>query len=79
MHKLPDLGNVLFYPAMGNHEVETLGFVRMPAPESRERVKQFKDKFVKARGVNLANIRDAVAYSADLEGGIPYGQKSQTH
>jgi hypothetical protein len=70
LRKLPDLGNLLFYPAMGNHEVETLGFVRMPAPESRERVKEFKDKFVKAHGVNFANVGDAVAYSADLEGGI---------
>jgi hypothetical protein len=70
LRKLPNLGNVLFYPVMGNHEVETLGFVRMPASESRERVKEFKDKFVKAHGVNLANIGDAVAYSADLEGGI---------
>jgi hypothetical protein len=70
LRKLPDLGNVLFYPAMGNHEVETLGFIRMSAPESRERVKAFKDKFVKAHGVNMAGINDAVAYSADFEGGI---------
>jgi Calcineurin-like phosphoesterase len=70
LRKLPGLGNVLFYPAIGNHEVETLGFIRMSAPESRERVKAFKNKFVKAHGVNLADINDAVAYSADLEGGI---------
>jgi hypothetical protein len=70
LRKLPDLGSVLFYPAMGNHEVETLGFVRLPEAESRQRVKEFKEKFVKAHGVTLANIGDAVAYSADLEGGI---------
>jgi hypothetical protein len=70
LRKLPDLGNVLFYPAMGNHEVETLGFIRMSASESRERVKEFKERFVKAHGVTLADIGDAVAYSADLEGGI---------
>jgi Calcineurin-like phosphoesterase len=70
LHKLPDLGNALFYPAMGNHEVETLGFVRMPAEESRHRVKEFKEKFVKAHGVNLAAINEVVAYSADLEGGL---------
>jgi hypothetical protein len=70
LHKLPDLGNVLFYPVIGNHEVETLGFVRMLPQVSRDRVKEFKDKFVKAHGVNLADIGDAVAYSADLEGGI---------
>ena len=70
MKKLPELGDVLFYPAIGNHEVETLGFIRMTATESRERVKAFKEKFVKAHGVNLADINDAVAYSADLEGGI---------
>lgn len=70
LRKLPDLGNVLFYPAMGNHEIETLGFVRMPESESRQRVKEFKDRFVKAHDVKLADIADAVAYSADLEGGI---------
>lgn len=70
LKKLPDLGDVFFYPAIGNHEVETLGFVRMSPAESRERVKEFKEKFVKAHGVNLADINDAVAYSADLEGGI---------
>jgi hypothetical protein len=70
LRKLPNLGNVLFYPAMGNHEVETLGFIRMTAAESRERVKAFKEKFVKAHGVTLADIGDAVAYSADLDGGI---------
>ena len=70
LRKLPDLGNVLFYPAMGNHEVETLGFVRLSEPESRQRVKEFKEKFVKAHGVKLADIGDLVAYSADLEGGI---------
>jgi len=70
LKKLPDLGDVLFYPAIGNHEVETLGFIRMSASESRERVKAFKEKFVKAHGVSLAAINDAVAYSADLEGNI---------
>jgi len=70
LHKLPDLGEVLFYPTMGNHEVETLGFARMPAEESRHRVKEFKEKFVKAHGVNLADISDVVVYSVDLEGGI---------
>jgi hypothetical protein len=70
LNKLPGLGDVLFYPAIGNHEIETLGFIRMTAEESRERVKAFKDKFVKVHGVNLANINDAVAYSADLEGNI---------
>src|SRR5258708_37094680 len=71
LKKLPDLRNVVFYPAIRNHEVETLGFVRMPAPESRERVKAFKEKFVKAHEVNLADINDAGAYSADLEGAVP--------
>jgi hypothetical protein len=68
--KLSDLGNVLFYPAIGNHEVETFGFIRLPGPESRRRVKEFKDNFVTAHGVNFADINDAVAYSADLEGNI---------
>jgi hypothetical protein len=70
LKKLPGLGDVLFYPAIGNHEIETLGFIRMTAEESRERVKAFKDKFVKAHGVSMADINDAVAYSADLEGNI---------
>ncbi|HSP45280.1 MAG TPA: hypothetical protein VLO30_04755, partial [Chthoniobacterales bacterium] len=70
LKKLHGLGGVLFYPAIGNHEIETLGFIRMSVEESRERVKAFKDKFVKAHGVSMADINDAVAYSADLEGNI---------
>jgi hypothetical protein len=70
LRRLPDLGKVLFYPVIGNHEVETLGFVRMPPSVSRERVKEFKDKFVKAHGVSFGNVGDAMAYSAELEGGI---------
>lgn len=70
VRKLPDLGNVLFYPAIGNHEVKTFGVVSVSPEESRERVKKFKEKFVKARGVNPANIPDAAAYSADLEGNV---------
>ncbi len=70
LRKLPVLGDVLFYPTMGNHEVENFGFLRVFAWKSRHRVKEFKEKFVKANGVNLANINDVVVYSADLEGGI---------
>jgi 3',5'-cyclic AMP phosphodiesterase CpdA len=70
LRKIRDLGDVAFYPLMGNHEVETLGFLRMPPPESRQRVKEFKDKFVQAHGVNLASIDDALAYSADLQAGV---------
>lgn len=66
--KLRDLGNLLFYPAMGNHEVLTLGFLRRSDPESRERVKAFQKRFLTAP-VNLAPLQDVVAYSVDLKGG----------
>ena len=71
--KIPDLGNVPFYPLMGNHEVETLGFIRMPPEKSIGRVEKFKEKFVRpssVRPVKFAEIDEVVAYSADLQGGV---------
>ena len=68
--KLASLGRVPFYPLMGNHEVETLGRFRPSDPETRERVKKFKVRFVTAPGVVFAPVEDELAYSADLDGGI---------
>ena len=69
--KLKDLGGLPFYPAMGNHEVESLGFVRRDDPKSRARVKTFKQKFIKMP-VNLGPFEDEAAYSADLEGNVHF-------
>lgn len=68
--QLADLGDLAFYPAMGNHEVETLGIVRLPKSESLLKVTRFKEEFLTAAGVNLAPLADTVVYSADLAGGI---------
>ena len=70
--ELGDLGGIPFYPAMGNHEVETFGILRLSKSESQERVKKFKDEFLTAHGVNLAHLPDTVVYSVNLDGGIHF-------
>lgn len=72
LKKIPILGEVPFYPLMGNHEVETLGFVRMPRKVSRQRVKEFKEKFLQAHPVNFADVDDATAFSVELPGGVHF-------
>ena len=69
--KLSDLGGLPFYPVMGNHEVESFGFLRRSESKSRDRMKTFKQKFVKVP-VNLAPLEDEVAYAADLDGNIHF-------
>jgi hypothetical protein len=71
LRKLNDLGGVPFYPVMGNHEVESLGFFRRSESKSRARVKTFKQRFIKVP-VNLALFDDEVAYAADLEGNLHF-------
>lgn len=66
--QLADLGDIPFYPAIGNHEVETFGIVRLPKSESQRKVKKFKEEFLTALGVNIAPFLDTVVYSVDLEG-----------
>ena len=70
--QLVDLGDIPFYPAMGDHEVETLGIVRLYKEESQRRTKEFKEKFLTAPGINLAPLPDEVVYSVDLKGGIHF-------
>jgi hypothetical protein len=69
--KLNDLKPLPFYPVMGNHEVESFGFLRRSTSKDRERVKTFKDRFLKVP-VNLARFDDEVVYSADFEGGVHF-------
>ncbi|HYM76575.1 MAG TPA: metallophosphoesterase [Candidatus Dormibacteraeota bacterium] len=71
LRKLNDLGGLPFYPAMGNHEIETLGVLRRDDAKSRARVKTFKQHFVKVP-VNFAPLEDVAAYSADLEGNVHF-------
>ena len=70
LRKLNDLGDILFYPAMGNHEVESFGFLRRDEAKSRARVKTFKQRFIKVP-VNFA-LDDAAAYSADIGSNIHF-------
>jgi len=68
-----DLGDISFYPAMGNHEVEIFGLVRGRNSESLEKVKRFKEKFLATHAeVHLAPFPDTVVYSVDLDGGIHF-------
>jgi hypothetical protein len=62
--QLADLGDVPFYPVIGNHEVEFFGAIRKL--DTRHAVKEFKEDFLTAPGVNLAKTTDTVVYSADL-------------
>ncbi|TMQ09808.1 MAG: hypothetical protein E6J90_37195 [Deltaproteobacteria bacterium] len=73
--QLADLGDIPFYPVIGNHEVEAFGIVRLPKWESERKVREFKKEFHLARSaeVKLASgqrFLDTVVYSVDLEGGI---------
>jgi Calcineurin-like phosphoesterase len=70
--QLADLGDIPFYPAMGNHEVETLGIVRLPKSDSQVKVKKFKEEFLTAPGIHLAPFLDTAVYSVDLAGGIHF-------
>lgn len=63
--ELKDLGGIPFYPAIGNHEIEFLGFVRLPG--TRHAVKEFKEDFLTAPGIKLAPVAE-VAYSVDVGG-----------
>ena len=74
LKELKDLNpppSIPFYPLMGNHEVLSFGFHRRSDTESRERVKQFKDRFIRVP-VNLARFEDEVVYAADLEGNVHF-------
>jgi calcineurin-like phosphoesterase family protein len=63
--ELKDLGGVPFFPTIGNHEIEFLGFVRLPG--ARHAVKEFKEDFLTAPAIKLAPVAE-VAYSADVGG-----------
>lgn len=67
--QLKDFG-IPFYPAMGNHEIEFLGIVRLPG--GKHAVKEFKEDFIPSSGINLAPFPDAVVYSADLGDSIHF-------
>jgi hypothetical protein len=68
-----DLGDIPFYRAMGNHEVEIFGLIRGRNSESLEKVKKFREKFLATHAeVHLAPLPDTVLYSVDLDGGIHF-------
>ncbi len=71
LRKLNDLDGIPFYPVMGNHEVESFGFIWRSESKSRDRVKTFKQRFIKVP-VNFAPSEDSVVYAADLEGNVHF-------
>jgi hypothetical protein len=74
LNKLKDLKTpppIPFYPVMGNHEVLSFGFLRRSDAKSQDRVKEFKDRFIKVP-VNLASFEDQVVYAADLDGNVHF-------
>jgi len=65
--ELAQLGDIPFYPAMGNHEVETVGIFRLPKAESELKVRKFKNEFLTAPAINLSPFLDTLVYSVDLK------------
>ncbi len=72
LRNLPDLKPVLFYPVMGNHEVELFGFLRLWKKDTQHRVEEFKEKFLTAPNITRGKLDEAVVYTADLDGGIHF-------
>lgn len=65
--ELAELGNIPFYPAIGNHEVDTFGILRDRNSESLKKVEKFKKEFhLTDPGVNLAPFPGTVVYSVDV-------------
>jgi hypothetical protein len=67
--KLKDLG-IPFYPAVGNHEIEFLGLVRLPG--GKHPVKEFKEDFLQTPGIKFAPFMDRVVYSINLGNAIHF-------
>lgn len=67
LSELPELGNIPFYPAIGNHEVDTFGILRGRNSETLKKIEKFKEEFhLTEPGVNLAPFPDTVVYSVDF-------------
>ena len=68
--ELDDLGPVLFYPVLGNHEVELFGFLQVGHAGAEA---AFRAHFLgTARTPVQSQLADRVVYSADLPGGMHF-------
>jgi hypothetical protein len=66
--ELAELGDIPFYPVIGNHEVDMFGILRERNSESLKKVEKFKKEFhLTDPGVHLAPFPDTVVYSVDFE------------
>lgn len=63
------LNGISFYPVIGNHEVLFMGIARLP--DTRAKVKRFKESFLKL-SVNHAPGEDEVVYSVDVENRVHF-------
>jgi 3',5'-cyclic AMP phosphodiesterase CpdA len=70
--ELAQLGNIPVYPVIGNHEIETLGIIRLPKAETELKVKKFEKEFLTVPDIHLAPFSDTAVYSVDLDGGIHF-------
>lgn len=71
--ELAELGDIPFYPAIGNHEVDTFGILREWNSETLKKVEKFKNEFnLTAPGVHLAPFPGTVVYSVDFEDKIHF-------
>lgn len=68
--ELDQLGPVLFYPVLGNHEVKTFGFMSLGVAGCE---RAFRARFLgTARTPVRSALPDRVVYSADLPGGVHF-------
>ena len=67
---LSHLDPVLFYPALGNHEVQMFGFLTIGHARAQ---KAFRDRFLGTpRTPVRSSLPDRVVYSVDLPGGVHF-------
>jgi hypothetical protein len=70
---LEELGDIPFYPAIGNHEVDTFGILRGRNSDSLKKVEKFKSEFhLTDPGVHLAPFPETVVYSVDFKDKIHF-------
>jgi 3',5'-cyclic AMP phosphodiesterase CpdA len=68
--ELDALGEIPFYPALGNHEVKVLGFMRL-GQQGCERA--FRERFLRSHRTPVtSSFEDRVVYSVDLPGSVHF-------
>src|SRR5262249_26369296 len=70
---LPKLGDLPFYPVLGNHEIMRLGKIMLSVSERKDMEHQFRVFFLDtARTPVHSALPDRIAYSVDLAGGVHF-------